>query len=352
MKSLLYVLLSTFVIANLQAQDLKVTPVQHSLITKHAATWCPPCGLQAWTDYETMIEQHEDQALIWTTHISSSSLLYSPTAVDILANFLPGAYQPDFFHNNDYVGDGGSNTRNSMASRVENTAKLEPVAQSAVKVSYIAQQDSFIAEVKTRFFKDASGDFYLGVYYLDREVIAYQASRGNDQLHKRILRKAFTKSSFGEKIASGIVTAGTEIDYRISTNIVPEDIDNKQFAVIIWRKNANKYEFVNAISINGAKEKVVTDLKATKVLDQSFKVWPTTVLSTANIEFSVAGNTKDAALTLVNSQGQIVQSLYRGALAGGLHRFDFTRMNPIPSGIYFIHLRTSDAVVSRKILLP
>ena len=56
-------------------------------------------------------------------------------------------------------------------------ATQSPIAQTGLLVE--ADGNTITVQTKTRFFQDATGDFYLGLYVIERSVIATQASQGS-----------------------------------------------------------------------------------------------------------------------------------------------------------------------------
>ena len=64
------------------------------VITKIAATWCPPCGSWGWDFFEHMLEDNTDDAIIMAVHHSGD--LVNPTASALTSNLNASSQQDSF----------------------------------------------------------------------------------------------------------------------------------------------------------------------------------------------------------------------------------------------------------------
>ncbi|HYG15442.1 MAG TPA: Omp28-related outer membrane protein, partial [Bacteroidia bacterium] len=117
--------------------------------------------------------------------------------------------------------------------------------------------DQFVIETKTNFFAEGNGDYYVSVYVLEDNVVGKQSGHPQtpNVTHHHVLRGAATLSgrasakTFGEKIASGTVAAGTSVYKKFIFDIGENhNTANYEVVTVIWKKNGTKYAFVNANS--------------------------------------------------------------------------------------------------------
>jgi CubicO group peptidase (beta-lactamase class C family) len=79
-----------------------------------------------------------------------------------------------------------------------------------------------------------------------------------------------------------------------------------------------------------------------------FSVVPNPFTHHLHIQYTTAVN-EHVAITLWNSQGQMVETVFHGKLPSGHRQFSFNTAQ-LPKGIYFLRLTTAERVVVRKLL--
>ena len=115
--------------------------------------------------------------------------------------------------------------------------------------------DKMNVNTMVKFFSGTSGDYYLSVYLLESGMDG-SASAGNyaqngtsDPIYKHdfVLRTAATpNNAYGEKIATGTISAGTVVKKSYSITIDPSWNQNVYVAAVLWKLNGTMYEYVNA----------------------------------------------------------------------------------------------------------
>ena len=334
MKKLLLFCLSLFLIhPDLWAQE--VTQVQKSVITKRTATWCPYCGTWGWELFEGLIEDNSEKAVLIAAHFGGSQL-ETTTSAEYLAN-LGGAGQPRFFLNNDLQSASAStiaDTRASIKQQVDANYLLQPIANSGSYSSF----DGNMLNIQTRtvFFQQAEGEFYLGVYLIEDDVLNSQAGQSGEVMHHYVMRDAATSTTFGDLLGSGTIAAGSEFTANYSVDVsdyVPANLD---VVTIIWKKEGAFYQFVNAWSEDAGNA-------PTTGLQEVPQNTPEILLQKSAQGYEIQLHNEQAfaktRLSLVNSSGQELQRLYEGSLPAGTHPFTLERQAR-PAGIYYLHLQT------------
>ncbi|MBK8551487.1 MAG: T9SS type A sorting domain-containing protein [Ignavibacteria bacterium] len=80
-----------------------------------------------------------------------------------------------------------------------------------------------------------------------------------------------------------------------------------------------------------------------------YQNYPNPFNPTTKIKFDIQ-KTSFTKLSVYNSEGKIIETLYNGNLNAGSYEINFDRSN-YPSGIYFYKLETSEYIFSKKMLL-
>jgi len=249
MKKLLLLLLIG-ITYSLQAQ-IEVPETQSSLVTKVTASWCPPCGTWGWAFFEQAIEDNQDKAILFAAHYSGN---YMTTESQNLASNFNAAGQPQFFLNNSNLGiNSGNGTAKAteLMNSIDANAALSPVLNTGIKAT--KEEGKLTIETLTRFFQATSGDFHLGLYIIEDEVVGFQQGIGASAVHERLVRSEITANTFGTQLMNGDVSVGTEYSGSIEIDIDPVwNLDHVRIVAIIWDKVGNKYNFVNAHEIEGS----------------------------------------------------------------------------------------------------
>jgi hypothetical protein len=66
------------------------------------------------------------------------------------------------------------------------------------------------------------------------------------------------------------------------------------------------------------------------------------------IQYSIAAD-EPVAISLWNSQGQMVENIFNGKVPAGIHQLSWNTAH-LPTGIYFLRFMTGEKVVVRKLL--
>lgn len=257
---------------------LTVENKQNTLVVYNTATWCGPCGVYGGPTFKGVLTNPDVVAI--DLHISGSSLLtpiytpggakkdtamVAPFAIYLHAQTKPNGYIPHFFANNTFLGNSEvtSASINSAANTFKATA---PSAGVAVKAS--ASGNVINIDYKAKAFTAGSGDYHLSLILCEKSVTATQSgASGGITDHKNIVRStaygtaASPLDAFSPSAVMSNPTAGQEISGSKSfTWELPAIASrynawkrwdaftpaNTMVAAILWKKNGNAYEVVNA----------------------------------------------------------------------------------------------------------
>ena len=324
----------------------EVVQKQNMLITKITATWCPNCGTSAWDNKKEIIANYPD-AVFLTTHISTSSKLYSSTARDYARNLPSAVGQPIFYINRDRYNTGG--ILNATETAQQTIQGESPLANAGLEMKM--EEQVLNVKARVQFFEPANGEFYLSLFVIEDKVMETQASRGSGLVeHSKVLRGRVTSSAFGVLIADGSINANETFDFRINRQIPEEwNQENLEVAAIIWQKNGDIYEFVNTQAISDFS--VFTSVNELAAAGVELTVNPTLLNTQSTVAISLPSAQKDISLQLINTNGQLVTQLFRGDLSGGLHHFPLTKPAALAAGIYLVRLVKDGHSITEKIVV-
>lgn len=329
------------------AQEIEVPLTQKSLITKRTATWCSNCGNYAWDMMEGFVTEHSERAIVLNAHHSSGSAFHNQVAKDLVDNlaFSPG--QPSFFVNNEFVGSGNIPTENTINNKVMDNEGFDPIVQAGIHAVAVPGATEASVQIRTEFFDDTEGEYYLSVWLAIKSITAFQASRGDYATHKNVLYSSASNSTFGDLIASGSINAGTKTDHSFSFPLNVLSADNIQVIAIIWDKQGSTYQFVN-----GNMTEEFSSVSSTIHLDTEiaqFAVQPNLAVNSAQLVMDIKQDLQEVTIQLINSFGQVVDRLYNGHLFAGEQTLRIERNN-LSAGFYFVDIQTEKGRLVKKLV--
>lgn len=332
----------------LQAQDITVPQTQRPLITKRTASWCPNCGGWGWTFFRNVMNDNSGKAVFFANHYDG--IHTSPTTTALAANF-GGVSQPVFFLNNinQSVSSGATATaRTNIQNQVNTAYASTPVVQSGIRAIHNSAAQTLSVTAKSRFFQSANGEYYLGIYLVFKEFVGFQSPLGNTAEHKELMRSHLTANVFGDLIANGAVAAGAEAEVSGQISIAGLDPNKLRIVTIIWKKEGNTYRVTNANETD--------DFLAPSSADelwaaqQQLKIYPNIITESARIDLEVTESSLPWRVELVHVSGQVVETVFRGTLAGGAHTFSLER-GTRPAGVYFVRLSNGLRAMAQRVVL-
>jgi len=323
----------------------EVPQEQKVVITKIGATWCPPCGAEAWDHFDEITETYAGKAVMLTAHPSRTSELHSPASIDFTSN-LPQAFgQPLFYVNQSKYTT--STILNNAKDAVNAAATISPLANTGITA--IINENSLEVDAKVKFFQEGTGNYFLSLLVIENSVIEFQFDRGDDAEHKKILRTSLGQGTFGEAIASLSVSAGAEFDLQLTQEIDPSWVaENIEIAAILWNKVANNYEFVNA---NVVPVSFATSINTLEASGLTLAVAPTLIQQSATVQIEAPIAFEKVTISIFNTAGQQVQTVFTGALNNGHHTFPIDKNELGASGVYFLQMESAGSVISRKLVV-
>lgn len=221
------------------------------LITKITATWCNPCGTWGWSLNEEIMTNNPD-ALTICVHASSSSQLYDPCAATMYSVFAPTSsgvpsWYVDGVRKTAYSQSGGvytTQTKNAVKAHVDSVMLYDATAGTGFSWSWNGNTISI--QAKTQFFNTETGDIYLGVYFIEDDIVKYQNGIGNNAVHHPTLRTNVS-AELGDPLLNGTISQGQQFNANYNFT-VPADWQKHKLRLmaILWKKDANNnYSIIN-----------------------------------------------------------------------------------------------------------
>ena len=343
MKQIITLLLILLSLNTINSQD--VPEIQQSLITKITATWCPYCGGWGWDFYNDIYSDNNAKALIIKANYSGD--LQNNTASDFGINFNI-TYQPKFVVGNENQEVLSSNTASKriiIKNIVDDNYGLAPVVNAGLLVT--KNGNMLNVQTKTRFFQSAEGEYYLGVYVIEDGVINYQSGQGNDAVHKSVLRASMSGSSFGELIADGSIAANAEFDKNYAIQLGNWNTNNLAIATIVWKKVGSTYIFVNTHFTTEISTVGVSEIPENEI---SFQVFPTVTKTSATVELNFKKEQTEVVLELIHPSGRRIATIFEGKATSGTQTFEIDKSLVNSNGLYFLILRSNNAVLTKRII--
>jgi hypothetical protein len=271
------------------SSSLVVENKQRSLLAYVTATWCGPCGQYGGPNFKAAVTEKGTSEII-ALNIQTSSSRLTPyfkrlssmdnqdsvyiapifsnifASLNIPTNAQGGFSIPSFSMNNAFLGTSNV-TSATMTNNATSYNSNAPVVGVAAKKTISG--NTITVDVKSKFFKEGSGEYFWSALVVEKSVTGYQLVGGTpneNYEHKYNVRASmqngemYNQSVFGSSsFASGTVAVGTEFTKTFKLNYVNYTSINPAFgviqwnlnpvntnvAVIVWKKNGTRYDFVN-----------------------------------------------------------------------------------------------------------
>lgn len=240
-------------------QEIVVPQKNMALINKVTGSECFPCGTWGWLGLEALMDRNGNNAIYMGTYSDNfvAQLFVNQTATDMDRAWEVTSY-PTFVANGIPQLDRASGSVNiegeldKVDAAVDAHLNKEVLVNSGFRTSI--KDNVMTIETKTKFFKEANSDMYLAVYLMEDKVKGFQSGHADAEntLHHHVLRGAAKldgqtqAQTWGYPLSSGITPVGTTIDKKFTIDVTGYNQANLEVAVVVWRKVANRYFFVNA----------------------------------------------------------------------------------------------------------
>jgi len=317
------------------------------LISKATATWCNVCGGDAWDNFHDLINIFDEDAVILAVHSDKESAFYSPTADSLANNFNDFFGVPSL-----YLGSEPAPFTlpwvNSAEEYISEFSSQERTTQASI--SFEIKNNDINVDLSIEFLQEQDDPHFYSVLLVENEVTGFQLNRGPGAIHSKILRTHLTPNVFNNPISEGPVDANQNFEFKL-TNELEENWkkDNIEIVLVIWKKIGNNYQVVNSALTSTATE--ITSSQELNLNLHTFEIQPTILESNSQVILRTEKELPDARISLLDANGQIIQTIHKGLLSAGEHSFSINRSSISSSGIYFVSLGAGSSTISRRILV-
>jgi Outer membrane protein Omp28 len=231
-----------------------VPEVNTAMINKYTGSKCGPCGSWGWDMAIELIDYAPTKAIYVGTFsqnfVAEEFITTTATTWD-KALTGSGLGYPTFAVNNVAQLDrtSGVNTGSEKAkckAAIDKHSTAPVMANVGFKTAWAQDADGFWTVTitsATKFFKDNSGDFYVGCYLLEDKAIGKQSGHtpSTNVEHHHVLRQAVGNKDYGDLVSSGAIAAGKTFE-KTYTSLIPKNFkkDNMEVLFVIWKKNGTK----------------------------------------------------------------------------------------------------------------
>ncbi len=340
-----------------QVPPKKSTPI----VIKYTVTYGYDCGTWGWKLGEDVIAENKDKAFVMAAYGGYSSYFYNLTADSLSMwriSFDENQILPEWGVNNlnkTTLGSSGvvlpSSTRTKIKNAVDSFAAAEPVASTGF--NYKIAGNVITVNTKTKFWQAATGNYYLAAYIIEDSVYAAQHGLGNvpvgefgEGYHLNVIRGSMSAATYGVPIASGDVAAEASFDKNFSFTVVHKSWkkDYLKAIVVLWKKNGNRFEFVNANYIPDMSTNIANPAAMT-----NFSIYPNPASNYITVKGLLDQKTP-IKLSIINAYGQkVVDQTYQhdpGYLEQQIS------VDHLPGGIYFLQIEGGDGpILTRQIVV-
>ena len=214
---------------------------QRTSVINLTALWCGSCGSYGITSLISAYTTYPNDVVPLKVNLDDA--LASPIANTIAGNYVSGSYGIPYF----IVGNQNDVPTSSINTTVESEIAGTPTA--GVTGTFAVSGSTATVQTQVKFFSASSGDYYLAVYLMENGILASQTGALPDPYtHNHVLRGNIAGSGgFGELISTGSATANKVVTKTYTSTLTSGwNSTNMYAALVIWKKNGSKYDFVNA----------------------------------------------------------------------------------------------------------
>ncbi|MEQ9187949.1 MAG: T9SS type A sorting domain-containing protein [Cryomorphaceae bacterium] len=346
MKKIYALVITALLSGSVFAQGEWIVPQENvGLITKITATWCNPCGTWGWEAMEGVLETYGEDHIVVSLYAPSSSKLYN-TAAQELADEIGYSGTPNF------AGNGlDKGTSVAEATAIADTFASAPtLAVPAYAIEWV-NADTIVIEVKTRFFENIDGSFFLDVFMVEDHVMEEQNGHTGDVPHHMVVRKGFMPLKDSTNlILSGSAASGDEISKKYFIEVDSEwDWDELMIVSTLWMENPE--DPADLLYVNGQKTWQEGELTIGYGTDAPIyyppHTWAIGVEEVEELAFEIYPNPAKNNLTIKLSDVADVEVVFTDLLGKEVLHTQFTSRDLInidvtemPAGVYMVQLKT------------
>ena len=330
---------------------------KHSMIFEFSETWCGPCGAYGIPIADTVDHKLTAEDKGYLLGIKTSS---SPSTMNALgggglnSNFSVQGVPTFIVNNTESNAPTGNNTGDvtSIMGTVTTFNATPVVASTAANMTISGTV--LTVNAKAKFWTAATGEYYMTAFLAEDKIVAAQNAASSNTVHPHVLRgimatsgTSLTATPWGEQVGSATIAANTEFSktYKVTIDAAWQKA-NLEVYIVLFKKNGNKYEYVNAEKAKTG----VTGINNTAVsfLEQA-TLYPNPTGTSANLEL-VLPERMQISLSVTDVLGRTVY-VSSHALNAGQHTLTIPASG-FSSGTYDVTIQAENrGRISKKLVV-
>lgn len=244
--------------------------------------------------------------------------------------------------------------RSEMFLEIESKAlTVEPLVNAGLSVTLTADNE-FVINTKTEFFKtvtNGNATYRIGAYIIEDNIISFQAPSDSLFVHRKVLRASAFPFAFGQPLATGPIALGTIFNHTFTIPLSSEwNVDNLEFAVIIWREGIpqqDDYIFENT-NITGEYEDQSVSTSDINSSDFTMEIQPTISIDNTTLILNIDSWRKDIQISIINQAGQTVSTVVLDNTQIGQQTIQIG--DGLDSGLYYAVARRGSQVSTKMFI--
>ena len=319
------------------SQTLNVPFQKKPLLIKTTATWCTPCGEYLWVT-DSIHSTYSDSIVFINAHVSSST--------------IGDPYSGDF--HNEINGGGGIPAYNVDGTKIQDwppsvnsimdfaNAQFDSTIVANIAFNAVFTGNSVTVSTTTKFFENATGEFYVNVFLLENELVADQSTSTGYQsvVHERVSRGPIMDGNsgmWGELIEASSATSGSTYDVSFTSNINPSwNTNHMEVVAVIWQKNGSFYKVLNSED----KDALTVSLSQNAGLSR-LNAYPN---PTTN-DITIDGIKGEQEYNLIDLSGKVVLN---GTLSETMNTISLIAL---PKGSYHLRIKNEEGISIQQIVV-
>ena len=224
--------------------DLVYSEKQRAIVQDFTSTGCPGCGSWGGPTFKEFI-QNNPEAVPIAVHIKYGDPMITEESNALGENRTGRKWTPQIaIGHTQSVLLTTSNNINSAGSKKKMQEEYDALVSQEQKVKVAASYKTEGNKMKIYYGADVleedNSEYFISAYLMENNLAAYQNGGDSLKVHNHFIR-ASTDGAFGVPL-SGKMELKKELELEASWNW------SEVYALaIVWKKNGDKYDYVNAI---------------------------------------------------------------------------------------------------------
>ena len=324
--------------------QISVPQKNKTLVLMYAESTSNDCGTYGWDTFRELVDSNLNAVFANWYGSGDAKLTVSPIPLNasILQIHVPAVgFVPSFLVNGTNL---GYVQYSGVKSFIQSNTSGPVIANTGFTQNTNSTGDSLVIDTRTKFFQNASGEFYVATYVYEDTVIAPQTGKSSNAKHIRVWRTPLgIEGSFGSLLRQSSFSSGYTFDTTYRIYIDPSwQKDKLHVFTVIWEKKNGFYTVLNAHELRNSSVGI-NDISTNTEISH---IYPNPVIN--EIQMKLNGHGRKCLITITDMSGRVVSTLHK---RNDNNNLLIERHQTLSSGLYFITISSDQKVETQKILL-